>query len=862
MKKKISVILLTLLMGVFCAFGFTSCGRLLDEHEHTYSSAWTYDETYHWHKATCEHNDEISGKAEHIFVNGVCSDCGYEENTTPHKHTFSPDWTHDEEYHWHTATCEHKSEVSGKAKHNFVDNVCSDCGYEKIIPHEHTYSPAWTYDETYHWHKATCEHTDEISGKAKHNFGAWQTVQDASCTTTGTKKRVCSDCAFEETDNIQLIEHDYVDGICMVCGDAITYYATFIAQENEVQKVAFTMKDTTINAPSVPNKLGYSGTWETYTLKASDFTVMAVYTPIIYTITYQNAEGLTNSNPASYTIESPDITLSDIEKEGYVFKGWYTAENFDPASKVTKITGNTLQNVVLYAKFTSKTPTYYVEYYQENIADENYSLFETLTLTASIGSTVTAPTKTYIGFTYNSSAANILAGTVDAENTLVLKRYYTRDTFAVSFNGGDGTLVSGTKLQIVKYQAQVEPPIYEKAGYTYEWDKPFTITENTSFTAIWNPNENNIIFDGNGATSGEMANQLVHTDEKAPLKTNVFIKSGYAFIGWATLQHGEAVYEDGAEYTMGTDSSYTLYAVWSANTNTLCFEGNNADSGEMQSYSLKTDEAFTLPENAFVREYYNFIGWATQQDGGVIYQNGDRYFMGSDSENTLYAVWSPINYTINYYMDGGTNNAQNPSFYTVESETVVLSEATKTGYTFIGWYSDNEFSAPIMQIEAQNCAEVSVYAKFTINQYTFVFESNGGTEFAPVTQDYNSALVLPQPQKEGYIFKGWYFDSKLEDECAVNEMPAYDSMLYAKWARTVAMVFELIDEGASYTIAGLSSDADISTGFELAIPTEYEGKPITAIGAQAFFGQGNLKWISIGANITRVGEMAFGNCTG
>lgn len=53
-------------------------------HTHTYSTEWSHDETFHWHAATCEHTNEISDKAEHTFVNEICSVCGYEkEADTP-----------------------------------------------------------------------------------------------------------------------------------------------------------------------------------------------------------------------------------------------------------------------------------------------------------------------------------------------------------------------------------------------------------------------------------------------------------------------------------------------------------------------------------------------------------------------------------------------------------------------------------------------------------------------------------------------------------------------------------------------------------------------------------------------------------
>ena len=137
-----------------------------------------------------------------------------------HTHSFSTDWTKDETYHWHAATCGHTTEVSEKAAHSFDDwtvtkeateeaegskeQSCTVCGYtateviEKLA-HTHKFSTEWTKDETYHWHKATCEDTDETSGFAEHTFGEYVSNNDATTEADGTKTRKCSVCGYKDT---------------------------------------------------------------------------------------------------------------------------------------------------------------------------------------------------------------------------------------------------------------------------------------------------------------------------------------------------------------------------------------------------------------------------------------------------------------------------------------------------------------------------------------------------------------------------------------------------------------------------------------------------------------------------------------
>ena len=108
-----------------------------------------------------------------------------------HVHSFTEEWSSDETYHWHAATCEHTTEVSGKSKHTFGDwtttqepteeaegskeRTCTVCGYKATeviakLDHTHKFSDEWSTDEEHHWHAATCEHTTEVSEKSEHTY--------------------------------------------------------------------------------------------------------------------------------------------------------------------------------------------------------------------------------------------------------------------------------------------------------------------------------------------------------------------------------------------------------------------------------------------------------------------------------------------------------------------------------------------------------------------------------------------------------------------------------------------------------------------------------------------------------------------
>lgn len=131
---------------------------------HTYSEEWTYDETDHWHAATCGHDEEVKDKAEHTWNSGeitteptctesgvktyTCTVCGATktEAVSATGHTYSDKWSYDENYHWRAATCGHNEETNDKSEHTLVDGICTVCdafigtkGLEYTLSDDETY---------------------------------------------------------------------------------------------------------------------------------------------------------------------------------------------------------------------------------------------------------------------------------------------------------------------------------------------------------------------------------------------------------------------------------------------------------------------------------------------------------------------------------------------------------------------------------------------------------------------------------------------------------------------------------------------------------------------------------------------------
>ena len=144
------------------------CDECGYEHEHTYSEKWESDGEGHWHESDCGHAGFATEKMAHEYGDDlICDECGYE-----HEHTFEEKWSYDESSHWHAATCGH--DVKGDLSEHFLggDDACvGNCGYKYEAPHVHSYATKWSKDATHHWHAATCEHEDEVSGYGEHTYG-------------------------------------------------------------------------------------------------------------------------------------------------------------------------------------------------------------------------------------------------------------------------------------------------------------------------------------------------------------------------------------------------------------------------------------------------------------------------------------------------------------------------------------------------------------------------------------------------------------------------------------------------------------------------------------------------------------------
>ena len=186
------------------------------------------------------------------------------------------------------------------------------------------------------------------------------------------------------------------------------------------------------------------------------------------------------------------------------------------------------------------------------------------------------------------------------------------------------------------------------------------------------------------------------------------------------------------------------------------------------------NDALTLRGALFTRTGHTQVGWATVDGGEKVYGFDDIYT--KNGALTLYPVWNTNKYTITFDTNGGSEIA--PITQDYGTNITAPADPTREGYTFTGWDRDIPATMP-----AEN---MTVTAKWKVNQYTITFDTNGGSEITPITQDYGTEITAPDnPTRKGYTFKGW--DKEISET-----MPAENITITARWKDTEKPTGEII----------------------------------------------------------------------
>ena len=549
----------------------------------------------------------------------------------------------------------------------------------------------------------------------------------------------------------------------------------------------------------------------------------------LYTVTVRRRptyEVTFNSNGGSI-VESQTVEEDSLATEptiiptraGYAFDGW----NYD---FTTPITGYT----TIDAKWTANTDTQYkVEYYLQNLNGYGYTIDNSLTenLTGTTDTTANAEIKDIEHFTAESQT---VSGNINGNGSTVLKVYYTRDSYTVTFDGNGGTLSSGKSSQTVKYGGSVTAPTFTKTGYTFTgYDKTNydNISESFTATATWQINQYTVTIKYGNDLEDKVITQD-YNSEITEVLPNEVERAGYTFNGWDKVIPANMP----AKNTTITAKWLAIFNHYNGAINGLTSHGKtlseivipeNIDGVKI---TIISEDAFsgcrsltsiTLP----------FIG--ASRDGTSNTYFGYIFGASSYSENSSYVPSSLKKVIIT-----GGESISNYAFYNCTSlETVTIEEGsvlTSIGdYAFCGCTSLESIEIP------NNVTSIGNDAFDDCNSLTYNVKENlkylGNSE--------NPYLYLADTTSTNIT------TANIDSNCRFIGYCAFYNCTSLKIIEIPNSVTS-IGEDAFYYCTSLKI---------IEIPNS-----VTSIGEGAFYYCTSLKIIEIPNSVTSIGNYAFYNC--
>ena len=371
-----------------------------------------------------------------------------------------------------------------------------------------------------------------------------------------------------------------------------------------------------------------------------------------------------------------------------------------------------------------------------------------------------------------------------------------QESVTVKFDSAGGGDVQSQLVKRYGYVSKPSDPI--RAGYVFEgwycenveWDFDHsTVDGDITLYAKWTAISYNVNYELNGGINNKENKSSYATDTGMALHTPT--KEDCTFLGWYT---DKELTNEITEINKGDIGDKTLYAGWEARTYSVSYELNGGVNNASNPKSFTFYDVITLYEPE--RDGYMFAGWYTDAECTVPITE----IAGVRTDLTLYARWADKVYKVDYALDGGVNDPQNPKLYT-HGQHFLLHKPTKSGYTFLGWYLDAELLTEVTEIKYTDKGDKVFYAKWEINTYNITYALDSGINHTsnPESVTVRDVITLKDPTKEYYTFMGWYTDKELTESVTEIRDTEKDLTLYAKWELTTYEITYVVN-GATNTL--------------------------------------------------------------
>ncbi len=479
-----------------------------------------------------------------------------------------------------------------------------------------------------------------------------------------------------------------------------------------------------------------------------------------------------NTNIPNFTIPSTVLTyltelvVNPIDYSGYVFRGWYLDSQFNTPF----INGYLVQsNVILHAKWDRIEHTLSFNTNGGSVIN-SIKVYDGNSIP-----NVTQPTKVgyrFDGFYLDETFQTQLTNNYKVYNDLTLYVKWDKQSYTIQYIYEE----SSTSVQVLYGDPIPQDVNPTKTGYTftgwYENNVLFTGTtmpaRNIQLTARFVINQYEITFDANGGNPSPLPEVVTHGSSfrrDEPLSK----KPGYTLEGWyLDLNNPQSKWDFSQNHVILSDM--TLYARWIPNERNIQYY---LDENTFYAFTtLYYQEAINhlSPQ----KEGYTFLGW---YEDDVLFELTTM----PDRNIRLYAKWTIKAYDLIFEYD----DLDNITYDFGQAITLPLPTPSKEGLMFSGWYLDEALTQPF-NLAVMPSRDVRVYSKWTINEKTIGFQSNGGSFIESIVGEIGDPVVAPQdPVREGYDFEGWYEDVALTIPHVFSTIPAEGILLYAKWTATI-----------------------------------------------------------------------------
>ena len=580
------------------------------------------------------------------------------------------------------------------------------------------------------------------------------------------------------------------------------------------------------------------------------------YTRDTYSIKAErnNTKGGSINGGATYSYEST-VTLSATTNTGYTFLGWYDGNTKVCSSPIYTFTAE--EDATYTAKWDANTNTgYTVEYYLENAHKNGYDLEKTVNLTGTTDTTVTAERTSYAHFVFNAAISTV-NGNLAGDGSLVLKVYYTRNTYIITTTAENNKAGNVTTGKTAPYGTEITITASTNAGYTWlGWYKDdtlvsnsksysFNITETATFTAKWSINTDT-------EYTVEYYLQNIENDNYT-LQESVTLNGKTDTTAYATIKSfTHFVYNTSKSTVSGNidgDGSRILKVYYTRSSYTVSSLSDSSKAGSVTvGGTFKYGKIATL--TATTNPGYTFMGW---YEGDKKVCSSEQFAFNVDHSTKYVAKWSANTntpYRVEYYLENANDNG-----YVLFEEESFVGTTEMIANAEIKSFERFNYNASVSTTSGNICGDGSLVLKVYYKRHVYTL-SNANTNCGSISVSgsykYGSIdafEVTAIADKLGYEFVGWYSDNVLLSTELTYTFTADKSVESRFTVRQEMANFVFTSTSTTCSITGIKN----TTLTEIAIP-DY----ITAINDGTFYSCSSLTNVYI-TDLTAWCNIKFAN---